>query len=133
LCCTGPNSDGKLGLVGSLPSSLAGLKNLQSLILAYNSLKGTIPSGLCSPLLRVVALGSNHLTGNCLQQLLNCSGLTSLELYRNDCSGTLPDMAEYSWTQVTSLDVSSNSYEGTLPKAFYRLTAMRTFYAADNK
>jgi len=42
-------------------------------------------------------------------------------------------MAEYPWTQVTSLDVSSNSYEGTLPKAFYRLTAIRTFYAADNK
>eukprot|EP00775_Hariotina_reticulata_P007361 gene7361-7572_t len=126
--------DGRLGLVGSIPAKLAELRQLQFLALGFNSLTGTLPEGLCTPLLQVLTVSGNRLSGDSsLQQLLTCPSLWSLDLSKNNFSGSLPDIPDYPWKHLASMDLSSNSFEGTIPTALYKLPSLYQLVVANNR
>eukprot|EP00775_Hariotina_reticulata_P004431 gene4431-4686_t len=129
----GVNPDGRVGLVGSLPDSLASLSRLTALVMSFNSLTGTVPSGMCHAALHALSLAGNRLTGACVEKLLNCSNLMVLDMYDNQCSGTFPDLLEYSWNQLIMMDLSSNVLQGSLPPAFFKLSTVQHLTLANNR
>eukprot|EP00878_Enallax_costatus_P016291 GHUV01017088.1.p1 GENE.GHUV01017088.1~~GHUV01017088.1.p1 ORF type:complete len:558 (+),score=101.36 GHUV01017088.1:297-1970(+) len=120
----GQNADGTVGLTGSLPASLATLRDLELLNLETNALTGTLPAGLClDSKLSILKLRANSLGGQ-LDQLLDCQKLTQLDISSNHFTGTLPDSNSWNWSQLVALDVSDNRFEGSIPDALYGLSVL---------
>ncbi|CAE6004105.1 unnamed protein product [Arabidopsis arenosa] len=131
-----PNSN----LVGSIPSDLGFLQNLQSLNLSNNSLNGSLPveffaadkllfldlsNNLISgeiPVsvgdlhnLQTLNLSDNIFTGKLPTNLASLGRLTEVSLKNNYFSGEFPGGG---WRSVQFLDISSNLFNGSLPPDF---------------
>lgn len=133
LLLVGKDSNGNLGLVGSVPDSFANLTNLELVSLGANSLTGTLPVDFCHPELHVLHLPYNQLSGG-LHELLKCSKATYFDLSRNRFNGTLPDIPKWPWTNTLQvIDLSFNNLEGILPAAFYKLHVMSIIRLAHNR
>ncbi|XP_027095676.1 piriformospora indica-insensitive protein 2-like [Coffea arabica] len=102
------------GLVGQIPATFGGLKNLQSLVLIQNGLSSKIPTdiGNLSNLKRLV-LSQNQITGKIPDSLGSLSGLLILDLSRNLLSGPLPHTLG-KLTSLLKLDLSSNQLAGSI-------------------
>ncbi|KAL3501636.1 hypothetical protein ACH5RR_036085 [Cinchona calisaya] len=102
------------GLVGQVPATFGGLRNLQSLVLIENGLNAEIPTsiGSLSNLKRLV-LSQNRFTGKIPDSLGKLSGLLILDLSRNSLSGPLPSTFG-GMVSLLKLDLSNNQLEGKI-------------------
>ena len=99
-------------LTGPIPEEIAHLPRLQDLRLSANHLTGQIPEALAQKPLRVLALGSNQLTGTLPE--FNPTNLTSLVLRNNGFSGDpLPLLVPL--RKLEYLDLSGNDFTGEIP------------------
>ncbi|XP_076930756.1 receptor-like protein EIX1 [Bidens hawaiensis] len=134
-------------LTGELPSSLKNCTMLALLDVGENSLSGRIPSWIGQSLseLRVLSLTSCGFHGPMPTSLCRLSGMQILDLSVNRISGTIPKLSidrdtytfeavlqwkgrkyQYSNTLglVSSLDLSSNSLNGEIPREITNLLGL---------
>eukprot|EP00775_Hariotina_reticulata_P005596 gene5596-5834_t len=129
----GRNPNGHLGLIGTLPNSIANLTNLKMISLGANSLTGTLPVDFCHPELHVLHLPYNQLSGG-LQELLKCNISTYFDLSRNRFSGTLPNIPKWPWVNTLQvIDFSFNDLEGIIPAALYKQNVTSMIKLAHNR
>ena len=101
-----------------------------------NNLVGTIPTTIGNLIdLRDLLLNDNHFTGTIPVSINNCTNLASLLLQNNKLEG-YPDLPfrqnPESFYQLQTLDLSSNSFSGPIPAAFFRLPAIFYFASSQN-
>ncbi|CAN8328279.1 unnamed protein product [Cochlearia groenlandica] len=130
-----PNSQ----LLGSIPSDLGSLQNLQSLDLSNNSFNGPLPVSFFNATeLRLLDLSANMISGEVAAAIGDLHNLQALNLSDNALSGKLPanlvtlrNLTVVSlennyfsgelpggWREVQFLDLSSNLINGSLPPDF---------------
>jgi Leucine rich repeat N-terminal domain len=114
-------------LSGPIPS-LAGLSNLQTLSLSTNALSGSIPSFAGLTALRDVGLHNNQLTGP-LPALSGSTQLNFVTAYNNGLSGTIPSLSGL--TNLQYFYVDRNQFTGAIP-SLSGLTKLEVFYVQQN-
>ncbi|KAH0773355.1 hypothetical protein KY290_010492 [Solanum tuberosum] len=98
----------KLQLKGLFPESLLKLTRIEDLYLQYNSLNGTIPSGIFSlPSLSRLVLSNNHFSGQF--EDFNSNSLILIDLSNNQLQGHLPNSIQ-NLVNLTDLDLSFNNF-----------------------
>eukprot|EP00878_Enallax_costatus_P040379 GHUV01046573.1.p1 GENE.GHUV01046573.1~~GHUV01046573.1.p1 ORF type:complete len:121 (-),score=20.61 GHUV01046573.1:432-794(-) len=81
----------------------------------------------------MIKLRGNQLTGP-VDQLLNCTALTQLDISSNNFSGPLPSAANiWDWQRLEALDFSHNSFEGTIPDVLTALPVVGYLNAGHNR
>ncbi|KAG0605661.1 hypothetical protein M758_9G078000 [Ceratodon purpureus] len=111
-------------LKGHIPSQIAFLKNLQTLSLENNNLKGPIPTWLGGmTLLLQLWLSDNQLSGHIPSELGSLKQLQILTLQGNNLSGPIPASLQYC-SSLQYLILSRNNLSGTLPSEFEDLTVL---------
>ncbi|KAH9703919.1 putative receptor-like protein kinase [Citrus sinensis] len=102
-------------LVGSLPTEVGKLINLEILFISRNMLEGEIPSTLGSCIkLEQFKLGGNLFQGPIPLSLSSLRGLRVLELSQNNISGEIPKFL-VELQLVQNLNLSYNDLEGVIP------------------
>ncbi|XP_022736648.1 piriformospora indica-insensitive protein 2-like [Durio zibethinus] len=105
------------GLIGTIPTSIGCLKELQSLVLLENGLRGELPIELGSLVnLRQLVLAGNQFTGQIPPSLGGLTELLIMDLSRNNLSGSLSLAFWGNFTSLLKLDLSCNKLQGKLPK-----------------
>ncbi|EEF52195.1 receptor protein-tyrosine kinase CEPR1 [Ricinus communis] len=86
------------------------------------SISGRFPDGMCSylPQLRVIRLGHNHLHGNFLPSIINCSFLEELNVSLLYLDGKIPDFSPLK--SLRMLDMSYNNFRDDFPMSVTNLT-----------
>ncbi|KAK4719377.1 hypothetical protein R3W88_017715 [Solanum pinnatisectum] len=104
------------GLIGTIPTSFGYLKNLQSLVLLENRLKGEIPEALGNlTKLKRLVLAGNSFVGPIPTSLGRLTNLLILDTSRNFLSGALP-VTIGDLSSLIKLDLSNNRLDGKLPR-----------------
>ncbi|KAJ3192274.1 hypothetical protein HK101_006803 [Irineochytrium annulatum] len=89
-----------------LPESIAGLKELRSLVISGNGVKGSVPQGYMNLTHLVnLDLSHNHLTGD-IPMPWNLNELNYLNLSMNNFKGRIPDAVLQH--KIVSMDVTHN-------------------------
>lgn len=144
-------------ILGSLPTSLGSLSNLDFLSLFNNSITGTVPIELGKlSSLRVLNLSWNSLTGSIPSSFSDIVNLTSLDLSSNFLSGPIPvefgsflglkflnlsnnSLTSYipaqiaNFSQLVELDLGYNYLSGSLPENLSRLRNLRKLLVGNNE
>lgn len=114
----------------SVPDSLTQLKNLDSLDLSYNSLSGSLPKNtFLMSSLRRLDLSYNKLTGSLPKLPPN---LSELALKNNVLSGVITKNSFDGLTQLEVIELSENSFTGTLEAWFFLLPALQQVNLSNN-
>ena len=120
-------------LTGEIPPELGGLSNLTRLLLDGNQLTGEIPpelGGLSN--LTYLNLAGNQLTGEIPPELGRLSNLMELVLADNQLTGEIPpDLGGLS--NLEWLDIASNQFTGTIPKELGSLANLQRLYLSGNQ
>ncbi|XP_077212795.1 uncharacterized protein LOC143847891 [Tasmannia lanceolata] len=119
-------------LSGQIPSSFGNLTRLNELYLYQNYLQGIIPSTLekCQ-YLQVIELSDNNFTGTIPVQVLSLPSLSnSLNLSRNSFIGSLPSDFDLKFLQ--RLDISDNKLLGEIPLALGNCLSLEYLYMGGN-
>ncbi len=115
-----------LGLMGTIPSELGNLSNLQSLILISNKLTGPIPPELGRlPNLQNLRLSGNELTGMIPVSLGDLYKLRTLDLGHNQLIGEI-QVELSNLTELQSLDLGWNELTGGIPVWIGELSSLRS-------
>ncbi len=116
-------------LIGSIPTELGNLTNLEWLSLDDNALSGSIPTELGNLTnLTELWLNKNQLSGSIPTELGNLTNLTGLWLDKNQLSGSIPTELG-NLTNLTELWLNDNtSLAGALPQSLTRLTKLEIFH-----
>ena len=123
---------GTNNLVGSVPSEIANLTQLENLQLHENSLTDTIPAALWElPLLGSVSLYTNQLTGTLPNNMGSHGNFSYLELAENAFSGSIPEGLSVN-EGLTYLNLSHNQFDGAVPSSFTNLVGLQTLYLNNN-
>ncbi|XP_058191918.1 probable LRR receptor-like serine/threonine-protein kinase At3g47570 [Rhododendron vialii] len=119
-------------LVGTIPSGIGNLINLQLLFLSHNHLSGNIPSDIGKlQKLQVLGLAHNTFHGEIPSSFENLTSLFWLTMYENNLRGSIPSYVEkYKFLQVPSLD--HNSLSGVIPKEVVSLSLLQYLSLAHN-
>ncbi|XP_019710848.1 probable LRR receptor-like serine/threonine-protein kinase At1g56130 isoform X2 [Elaeis guineensis] len=140
-------------LTGPLPAFIGNLTELQYFTVGTNALSGTIPKEL-GKLQKLISLGvgANNFSGSLPSELGNLSNLQ--QLYVDSCgvggefpstvsslknlqtlwasdnnfTGKIPDFSE---TNLTTLRMQGNSFEGPIPSSFSSLTSLTDLRLGD--
>lgn len=121
------------GLVGQMPATLGGLKNLQSLVIIENGLNAEIPPNIGSLLnLKRLVLSQNRFTGKIPDSLGGLTGVLILDLSRNSLSGPLPYTFE-GLISLLKLDLSNNQLEGSIQGGIGNLKNLTLLDLSHNK
>ena len=128
----GQNNTGN-GLLGSMPSELGNLANLEELDLRGNSLRGVIPPELGRlAKLEVLLLVRSQLQGTIPPELGNLASLTDLRLSLNLLHGTVPsELGNLAKLKVLWLD--RNQLESTIPPELGNLTELTSLRLDENE
>ncbi|PIN10345.1 hypothetical protein CDL12_17063 [Handroanthus impetiginosus] len=115
--------------LGPIPHSISSLPNLKTLILRVNSFSGIIPPSIAAlRSLVTLDLSRNSLTG-ALPNLVSLTGLTRLDLSYNKLSGSLPQLPP----NLNELALKANSLSGSLTKSsFNGLTRLMVVELSEN-
>ena len=120
-------------LVGTLPTTLEYLSELQNLILNSNLLTGTIPDSLGHlSQLRNLYLDTNYLKSSIPESLGDLALLEQLLLYTNQLSYSMPASLG-NLRQLLALEVSFNQLKGSIPESFGSLTQLQYLNLYDNQ
>ncbi|KAJ0010692.1 hypothetical protein Pint_33873 [Pistacia integerrima] len=116
---------------GSVPDSITKLKKLDALDVSHNSLSGYLPKGsyLISSLRRL-DLSYNKLTGSLPKLPYN---LLELALKNNSLSGVISKTPFDGLSQLEVVELSENSFTGTLKAWFFLLPSIQQVNLANNK
>lgn len=99
---------------GVLPQNLGSNGKLQVLDVSTNKFTGPIPPSLCrGNLLRKLILFRNNFSGGFPPSLANCTPLARIRVQNNQLNGSVPH--GFGQTNLTYLDLSSNSFSGPIP------------------
>ncbi|KAM7515053.1 hypothetical protein LguiA_004636 [Lonicera macranthoides] len=116
----------------TLPSEFGKL-NLETLILAQNSLTGLIPFEIfnISTIIQIF-LSSNHFSGHLPSSMgLWTPNLEELNLHDNKISGSIPSSISNA-SKLTVIDMSINSFTGFIPNTLGNLRDLRELFFAEN-
>ncbi|XP_050365891.1 leucine-rich repeat receptor-like serine/threonine-protein kinase BAM1 [Argentina anserina] len=115
---------------GSLTPSITKLKSLESLDISHNSLSGFLPNSMASlSTLRRLDLSFNKITGS-LPKLP--PKLLELALKSNSLSGPLSNSSFDGLTQLEVVELSQNSFSGTLQSWFFLIPSLQQIDLANN-
>ncbi|GJT87200.1 leucine-rich repeat-containing protein [Tanacetum coccineum] len=126
-------------LPGDIPS--VNLTHLTYMRLSYNSLNGTLPSWLfTSPSLEYLNLRNNMFSGNvpfesfALPSLIsvNLTHLTSLDLSSNKLNGTLPSWL-FTFPSLEYLNLRNNMFSGNVPFESFALPSLKELDLRSNQ
>ena len=122
------------GIVGTIPSELGNLSNLQGLDLWGNRLTGGIPKELGNLAnLRWLWLSSgNQLTGGIPEELGSLSNLQSLDLWGNQLTGVIPKELG-NLANLRSLWLHGNQLTGVIPKELGNLSNLTLLFLYGNQ
>ncbi|KAL2337714.1 hypothetical protein Fmac_012160 [Flemingia macrophylla] len=126
----------KVGLTmfgGALPHSIGNMRHLAELDLSNCGFKGRIPNSL-SNLTELISLdlASNNFIGP-MPPFDMAKNLTSLYLYNNDLSGTIPSSHFEGLHNLESIYLSSNSFTGAIPSSLFTLRSLRELWLDFNQ
>ncbi|CAN6560488.1 unnamed protein product [Malus baccata var. baccata] len=129
---------------GPLPQELSRLRRLKAIHFGYNNFTGTIPSWFGSfaalqkiglyelpnemgslDQLEVLHAESNALKGSALVPVLNISSLTTLDLYGNNMSGSLPDNICEHLPSIREFRLGKNQFDGLIPSKLWQCKELR--------
>ena len=103
------------GLIGSIPSTIGNLTNLNTLVLGGNDLSGPIPNEIGNLInLQNLNLQSNQLSGQIPLEIGNLINLENLNLLGNQLSGQIPSEIG-NLINLNELSFSSNQLSGIIP------------------
>ena len=108
---------GLSGLTGTLPAELGSLSRLQSLTLSTNSITGGIPDSWSSLSALVTLYLDHNLLSGPLSNTALCAmkSLAYLDLSANSFSGSIPSLGSCNQAlQLSYLDLKSNAFTGKL-------------------
>ncbi|KAL5562434.1 hypothetical protein UlMin_032181 [Ulmus minor] len=115
---------------GNLPPAITELKYLESLDISHNFLTGSLPKSMKSlSSLRRLDLSFNSLAGPLPNFPAN---LLELALKGNSLSGTLSKSSFDGLTQLEVVELSENSFTGTLQSWFFLLPSLQQVDLANN-
>ncbi|TKY54955.1 Piriformospora indica-insensitive protein 2 [Spatholobus suberectus] len=121
------------GLVGTIPSTIATLRRLKSLVLLENGLTGELPLSTGNLFrLRQLVLAGNYLVGEVPANYGGLSELLIFDASRNILSGVLPPTLGF-LDSLLKLDLSNNMLEGELPRELGRLKNLTLLDISHNK
>ena len=124
---------GQMNLVGTLPSEIGLLTDLQSLSLRNNQISGVLPSTLATMTqLRRLDVQQNVIQGKLLD-LSRLSHLQYLVLGENAFTGTIPGESLLTLTGLQELNLAHNAFTGTLPSSLVTLTQLSFLQLGNNQ
>ncbi|KAK6159269.1 hypothetical protein DH2020_006583 [Rehmannia glutinosa] len=114
---------------GEIPNSISFLPNLRNLILRVNSFTGSIPQSIANlRSLETLDVSRNSLSGS-LPNLNSLAGLTRLDLSYNKLTGSIPKLPP----NLNELALKANSFTGSLTKSsFDGLTRLMVVELSEN-
>jgi len=123
---------GNNAFTGALPMSIGNLERLEYFSLNNNQFNGNLPRRIGSLTnLQTLNTASNTFTGT-VPDLSALSNLKSLQLYENDFTGTLPEFLQHLHS-IETIFLSSNRFTGTIPEAISRMSrTLTSLYLSDN-
>ncbi|KAG5021975.1 hypothetical protein JHK85_018317 [Glycine max] len=118
---------------GPLPMSIHNLKELSKLDLSNCKFIGTLPYSM-SNLTQLVHLdlSFNNFTGP-IPSFNRSKALTVLSLNHNRFKGTLPSTHFEGLTNLMSIDLGDNSFDGRIPSSLFRLQSLQHLMLYYNK
>ncbi|KAG7342643.1 RHS repeat-associated core domain containing protein [Nitzschia inconspicua] len=113
-------------LIGTIPTEIALLKELEFWGMERGGLTGTIPTevGVLTNLL-FIDLDFNALSGSLPTELYLLTGLTELDLNDNQLTGNVDQIGVL--VNLEFLQLHANDFSGTIPEDMGNLVLMRTF------
>ena len=121
-------------LVGSIPSEIGLLTNLQLLAVGKNWLSSPIPSelGQLSNSLHTLSLLENAITGPLPSEIGLLFLLSNLIVYSNQLTQILPSELGMLSSSLVRLDANQNQFTGSLPTSLGRLTELVALKLQEN-
>ncbi|XP_074357023.1 uncharacterized protein LOC141696800 [Apium graveolens] len=124
---------GDCGLIGSIPSQIGMLSELNYLSLTNNHLTGHLPSSMASlSQLKVLNLSNNSLSGSVFPEISRLKNLLSLDLSFNKFTGFIPKELG-TLTNLVNLFLEQNKLTGTIPSSLGSLTNLRRLDLSHNQ
>lgn len=113
-------------LSGPIPSDLRGLRSLRRMVIGNNLLAGSLPDTLFIPLtnLQFIVLDHNNFTGNLPEVLWSMPELLFLDASANNFTGTLPNTRFNANATAAALNLSQNSFYGSLTPVLRRFSSI---------
>ncbi|XP_027939890.1 probable LRR receptor-like serine/threonine-protein kinase At3g47570 [Vigna unguiculata] len=121
-------------LQGTIPDSIGRLKNLVGLDLEENKLSGNIPTAIGNlTILSELSLHSNSFVGGIPLSLKYCTRLERFSVSTNNLNGDIPNQTFGNFEGLVKLDLSYNSFTGSIPSEFENLKHLSVLYLQVNK
>lgn len=123
-----------MSFVGTVPSILASLRSLESLVLSSNNFSGRIPVFLAFlPHLETLDLSDNSFSGPIPSSLANAKRLKTLRLEGNQLSGSLVrSLTSLNLELLEDLNLSVNRFSGPIPKQISKAQRLKKLQLYSN-
>ncbi|XP_075669666.1 uncharacterized protein LOC142639358 [Castanea sativa] len=120
-------------LSGTIPSGIWGLPHLLNIDIKWNSIEGPITSDIKNAKsLATLYAGHNRLSGELPAEISKATSLKFIQLSDNQLLGRLQSKLKRILTIFTAIDLSSNKFEGEIPKVLGKLTVLRLLNLSHN-
>ncbi|KAL8217598.1 hypothetical protein R6Q57_020971 [Mikania cordata] len=119
---------------GKIPGEIGSISNLQKLFLGNNTLANQIPESLLDlKNLKFLDLSRNHMGGDIPEIFGRLTQVRTLLLHSNDYTGGLFSSGILRLQNVSTLDLSYNSFSGLLPVEISQMASLKFLFLANNQ